>query len=76
MKEYTVAYIQNGEEYAYDNFMAGTTISEIVKDLTYVFNRYGKSCDEIAIFNVNDEAPAIYYEIVNIHGHYVLVELV
>ena len=76
MSTYTVAYIKNGEEYAYDTYMSGATISDIIKELKYELNRYGKSCDEIAIFNVDDEAPAIHYEIVNIHGHYVLVELV
>lgn len=73
--KYTVAYIKNGEEYAYDYYKLGATIEEIVKELTYELNRYGKDCDEIAIFDVNDEVPTIYYDIVNIHGHYVLVEL-
>lgn len=74
--KYIVAYIKNGEEYAYDYYKLGATIEEIVKELTYEFNRYGKECDEIAIFDENDEVPTIYYDIVNIHGHYVLVELI
>lgn len=72
MKEYTVAYIKNGEDYAYDNFMVGTTISDIVKELTYIMNRYGADYGEIAIFDVNDEEDTIYYKVVNIDGKYQL----
>ena len=72
MKEYTVAYIKNGEDYAYDTYIAGTTISEIIKELTYELNRYGKDCDEIAIFDVNDEEDTLYYKVVNIDGKYQL----
>ena len=75
MKEYTVAYIKNGQEYAYDTYKPGTTIEEIVKELTYYMNRYGKDCDAIAIFEMDSDEPTVYYDIVNIHGHYVMVEL-
>lgn len=74
---YTVEYIKNGEAYAYDNFIEGATISDIVKELTYNANRYGVDYDEIAIFDSDDdEAATIYCEVVYIHGHYKLVELV
>jgi hypothetical protein len=46
----TVEYIKDGEAYAYDNFIEGATISDIVKELTYNANRYGVDYDEIAIF--------------------------
>ena len=77
MKEYTVVYLQGTEEYARDNFIDGTTISDIVEELTYEINRYGVDYDEIAIFNsYDDEAATIYYEVVNIYGHYILAEMV
>lgn len=73
----TVEYIKDGEAYAYDNFIEGATISDIVKELTYNANRYGVDYDEIAIFDSDyDEAATIYYEVVNINGHYKLVEMV
>lgn len=50
MKEYTVAYIKNGNDYAYDTYEPGTTIKEIVDGITYRINRYGVDFDEIAIF--------------------------
>ena len=77
MKAYTVEYIKDGEAYAYDTYMPGTFISEIVGELNYQMNRYGVDYDEIAIFDSNDdEAETIYYEVVNINGHYKLVEMV
>lgn len=76
MKSYTVVYIKGTEEYAYDNFIDGATISDIVEELTYIANRYGVDYDEIVIFKSDDEAATIYYEVVNINGHYKLVELV
>ena len=72
MKEYTVAYIKNGEEYAYDTYIAGTTLSEIVEGLTYIINRYTVDYDEIAIFETYSDEPAVYYEVVEIDGKYVL----
>ena len=77
MKEYTVAYIKDNEEYAYDTYICGTTIEEIVNELTYNMNRYGGDYEEIAIFDVNDieEANVYFYKVVNIDGHYELVEL-
>lgn len=75
--KYTVEYIKNGEAYAYDNFIEGATISDIVKELTYDANRYGVDYDEIAIFDSDDdEAETIYYEVVNLGNRYELVELV
>ena len=74
MKEYTVAYIKNGEEYAYDTYKPGTTIKEILDELTYELNRYGKDCDEISIFDVNYDEPAVYYKVVTKDGKYELVE--
>ena len=77
MKAYSVVYIKDMEEYAYDNFIEGATISDIVKELTYNANRYGVDYDEIAIFNSDDdEAETIYYEVVNCGDRYMLVELV
>lgn len=74
MKEYTVAYIKNGQKYAYDTYIAGTTVSEILDELTYNVNRYDKDYDEIEIFDVNDDEEAsIYYEVVEIDGNYVFV---
>lgn len=75
MKEYTVAYIKNGEEYAYDNYISGTTIPEIVKVLTYEMNCYGVNYDEIAIFDVHDDDPAVYFVAVKNYGVYELVEM-
>ena len=77
MKAYIVEYIKDGEAYAYDNYIDGSTIEGIVEDLTYCINRYGTDYDEIAIYELtDDEAATIYYEVVNINGHYKLVELV
>ena len=74
MKEYTVAYIKDGEAYAYDNFIEGATISDIVKELTYDANRYGVDYDEIAIFEMNSDESTVYYEVVTKDGKYELVE--
>ena len=70
---YTVAYIKDGKEYVYDNFIDGATISDIAEELTYNTNRYGVDYEEIGIFNRDgEEAETIYY----IHGYYKLVEWV
>ena len=74
MSEYTVAYIKNGEEYAYDTYMPCATIEDIVDEITYEINRYGKDFDEIAIFYIYDDEPAVYYEVVTKDGKYELVE--
>ena len=75
--KYTVEYIKNGDAYAYDNFIEGATISDIVKELTYNANRYGVDYDEIAIFDpYDDETQTIYFKLVHIHGHYKLIEMV
>lgn len=75
--KYTVEYIKNGDAYAYDNFIEGAAISDIVKELTYNANRYGVDYDEIAIFDsVDDEAATIYYEVVNLGNRYELVKLI
>lgn len=50
MNEYIVAYIKDTEEYACDTYKSGTTIADIIKELTYNMNRYGADYDEIAIF--------------------------
>ena len=76
MKQYTVAYIKNGEQYAYDTYKEGTTIAEIIDELNYEMNRYGKDYDEIAIFDVNDDDPAVYFVAVKNDGNYELEELV
>lgn len=70
MKEYTVAYIKSGNDYAYDTYIAGTTISEILDELTYNMNRYGADYDEIAIFDVNGEDETLYFDVVKIDGKY------
>lgn len=76
MRAYTVAYIKGTEEYAYDNFIEGATISDIVKELTYNANRYGVDYDEIAIFDSDDdEAETIYYKVVNCGDRYILLEI-
>ena len=76
MKEYTVAYTKDGEEYAYDYYPGDTPINEIIEELTYELNRFGKEYDEVAIFDTHDEeAFTFYYEVVNNYGHYELVEL-
>lgn len=72
MKEYTVAYIRNGQDYGHRTFIAGITISEILEEVTYELNRYGKDFDEIALFDLNDEEEALYYKVVNIDGKYKL----
>ena len=41
MKEYSKQDIKNGNNYAYDYYIVGTTISDIIKELTYDMNRYG-----------------------------------
>ena len=75
--KYTVEYIKNGEAYAYDNFIEGATISDIVKALTYYTNRYGVDYDEIAIFDSDDdEAATVYYEVVNLGERYIFLEMV
>lgn len=57
--------------------MEGSTIEGIIEYLTYCINRYGTDYDEIAIYDlIDEEAPIVYYEVVNIHGHYKLVEMV
>lgn len=73
MKEYTVAYIKGTEEYARDTYKPGATNDEIVKELTYELNRYGKDCDYITIFDGNNEEDITYYKVVNIDGKYELV---
>ena len=75
MKEYTVVYIKNDEEYARDTYKPGATIDEIVKELTYELNRYGKECEYITIFDGNNEEDIVYFKVINTQGHYVLVEL-
>ena len=76
MKQYTVAYIKNGEDYAYDTYKEGTTIVEIVDDINYTMNRYGVNYDEISIFEFDDDNPAHWYQVVKIYGNYELEELV
>lgn len=76
MKVYTVILIKDLEDYAYDRYKPGATINEIVDDLTYQINRYGADFDEIAILDVNDDDPAIYYDVVSKDGKYELVESV
>ena len=61
MKQYTVAYIKNGKEYAYDKYISHAPISNIVKELIYEINYYGIDYDEIDIFVVNDYAPDVYF---------------
>lgn len=56
MEKYTVVIIKDFEDYAYDSYKQGTTINEIVDDLTYF--------DEIVILDVNDDEPSIYCDIV------------
>lgn len=74
---YTVEYIKCGEAYAYDNFIEGATISDIVKELTYIANRYDVDYDEIAIFDSDDEeAATVYYELLNLGTCYILHEMV
>lgn len=73
MKEYTVAYIKNGEEYGdRDIYIACTTISEIVDEVIYELNLYGEDCEYITIFDANDEEDIAYYKVVNIDGKYQL----
>ena len=74
--EYTVVYIKNGKEYARDRYTPGTTIPEIVEELKYELNRYGKDCEYITIFDADAVEDIAYFKVVNMHGHYVLVELV
>ena len=75
MKEYTVVYIKNDEECGRDYYTPGTTIFEIVDELIYELNRYGKDCEYITIFDDNNEEDILYFKVVNINGHYELVEL-
>lgn len=50
MKEYTVVYInKNCEECGRDYYIPGVTISEIVEELIYELNCYGKDCEYITI---------------------------
>lgn len=72
MKEYTVVYIKNCEECGRDYYTAGATISEIVDELIYELNRYGKDCEYITIFDANDEEDISYYKVVNIDDKYQL----
>ena len=75
---YTAEYIKNSEAYAYDNFIEGATISDIIEELTHNANRYGVDYDEIAIFDSDDEEAATisYFKVVNDEGKYKLIELV
>lgn len=73
--EYTVVYIKDGEEHGRDTYKPGTTIREIVEELKYELNRYGKDCEYITIFDTDAVEYIAYFKVVNIHGHYVLVEL-
>lgn len=74
MKVYAVAYVEDGRIVDYGIYKPGTTIKDIVKELTYESNRYGKDWDEIAIFDVNVGEPAVYCEVVTKDGKYELVE--
>ena len=80
MKEYTVAYMKNGEECAYSYYSGDTPLEVIIEDLTYKINRYGNEYDEVAIFDTYDEEiDTVYYEVVetgNIDERYELLELV
>lgn len=76
MKEYTVVYIKDMEEYSRDTYIPGVTVKEIVEELTYELNRYGKECEYITIFDANNKKDIVYFKVVNIHGHYKLDELV
>lgn len=74
---YTVEYIKNGEAYAYDNFIEGATISDIIEELTHNANHYGVDYDEIAIFDSDDEeAATTYFEVVSLSHRYMLLEMV
>ena len=75
MKEYTVVYIKNCEEYARDTYTAGVTIADIVEELTYEINRYGKDCEYVTIFDMNDEEDISYFKVVPVDGKYKLIEL-
>lgn len=72
MKEYTVVYIKNGEEYGERVIYIACTISEMVDELVYELNLYGEDCDYITIFDANDEEDIAYYKVVNIDGKYQL----
>lgn len=74
MKEYTVIYIKDLEDYDYYTYKPGTTIKEIIEGITYQMNRYGVDVDfdEIAIFEMYGEDEALYYKVVNIDGKYQL----
>lgn len=76
MKEYTVVYIKDYEEYSRDTYKPGATIYEIVKELTYEINRYGKDCDYITIFDAYNEEDIYYYKVVNLGDRYILLEIV
>lgn len=55
-------------------FIDGSTIFDIIDELTYNFNRYGTDYDEIAIFDpYDDETQTIYFKVLNIRGLYMLV---
>ena len=70
-------YIKNSEDYAYDNFIDGATISDIVEELTYIANRYGVDYVEITIYDLDDEEETtVYYAVVNIQVNYKFVEMV
>ena len=72
MKEYTVAYIKDTEEYAYETFCPGDTITEIVEEILYKMNRYGTDYNAVVIFENYADTTEHYYEIVNIDGNYQL----
>lgn len=72
MKEYAVVYIKDNKEYARDIYNPGATISDIVKELNYEISCYGKDCEYITIFDVNNEKDITYFKVVNINGKYQL----
>ena len=74
MKEYTVVYIKDLEDYDYDAYKPGITIKEIIEGITCQMNRYGVDVDfdEIAIFEMYGEDETLYYKVVNIDGKYQL----
>ena len=74
MKVYTVAYIKNGEEYAYETFEPGDTIIEVVEEILYKFNRYGTDYEAVCIFDMYNDSPFHYYEVVISDGNHELVE--
>lgn len=75
MKQYTVVYIKNDEEYSRDTYIAGATIADIVEELTYELNSYGKDCDYITIFDANEVEDISYFKVMSVDGKYKLIEL-